>query len=176
MSFKTWKCAQIDRNPSKYFGTNYQSLKMCLKFSDLVMKNNSFIKCFGYEIPWMVPSPGTDKTMSDQVYILISDLPWYEPLVQWYDHRRWLGRPRFDSWEGQFFEISNFDSYDIFTCSGVYIDTFELKISQPPWFGGCRRWINDLAVVGSIPCRQNCGTWSTPWGELKWARLGQWSS
>ena len=53
------------------------------------------------------------------------------------------------------FEI--FNSYDIFTCSGVYIDTFELKISQPPWFGGCRRWINDLAVVGSIPCRQNPG-------------------
>ena len=23
-----------------------------------------------------------------------------------------------------------------FTCSGVYIDTFGLKISQPPWFGG----------------------------------------
>ena len=47
LGFKTWKCAQIDQHPSKYFGTNYQSLKMCLKFSDLFLKNNSFIKCFG---------------------------------------------------------------------------------------------------------------------------------
>ncbi len=29
----------------------------------------------------------TDKMMSDQVYILISDVPIYEPVVQWYDHR-----------------------------------------------------------------------------------------
>ena len=57
-----------------------------------------------------------------------------------------------------FLKFEIFNSYDIFICSGVYIDTFELKISQPLWFGGCRRWINDLAVVGSIPCRQNCGT------------------
>ena len=171
----TWKCARIDRNPSKYFGTNYQSLKMCLKSCWNFLPSNLYLSESQVHRQkrkiYM-----TDKTMSDQVYILISDVPVYEPLVQWYNHRRWLGRPRFDSWEGQFFEISNFDSYDIFTCSGVYIDTFELKISQPPWFGGCRRWINDLAVVGSIPCRQNCGTWSTPWGELKWARLGQWSS
>ena len=54
----TWKCAQIDRNPSKYFGTNYQSLKMCLKFSDLVMKNNSFIKNVLVKEPLNVPSPG----------------------------------------------------------------------------------------------------------------------
>jgi hypothetical protein len=31
LSFKTWKCAQIDQHPSKYFGTNYQSLKMSIK-------------------------------------------------------------------------------------------------------------------------------------------------
>ena len=41
LGFKTWKCAQIDQHPSKYFGANYQSLKMCLKFSDLFLKNNS---------------------------------------------------------------------------------------------------------------------------------------
>ena len=35
-----------------------------------------------------------------------------------------------------FLKFEIFNSYDIFTCSGVYIDTFELKISQPPWFGG----------------------------------------
>ena len=76
----------------------------------------------------------------------------------------------------RFLNLWIFDSYDIFTCSGVYIPQYGLKLSQPPWFGGCRRWINDLAVVGSIPCRQNCGTWSTPWGELKWVRPGQWRS
>ena len=134
------------------------------------------LKMFWWRSHEMYLLPATDKTMSDQVYILISDLPIYEPLVQWYDHRKWLGRPRFDSWRGQFFDIWNFQFLWHFHMFRVYIDTFELKISQPPWFGGCRRWINDLAVVGSIPCRQNCGTWSTPWGELKWARLGQWSS
>ena len=34
----------------------------------------------------------------------------------------------------------------------------QTELSQPPWFGGCRRWTDDLAVVGSIPRRQNCGT------------------
>ena len=32
LTFMTWKCAQIVQNPSKYFGTNSQSLKTILKF------------------------------------------------------------------------------------------------------------------------------------------------
>ncbi len=67
-------------------GTNDQTLKMCLKFSDFLLKNNPFIKCFCYEIPAEKSSQETDKMMSDQVYVLVSDLPVYEPLVQWYDH------------------------------------------------------------------------------------------
>jgi hypothetical protein len=39
-----------------------------------------------------------------------------------------------------FFKFEIFNSYDIFICSGVYIDTFGLKSSQPPW-------TDDLAVV-----------------------------
>ena len=50
------------------------------------------------------------------------------------------------------------------------------EISQPLWFGGCRRWAVNREVLSSIPCRQNCGTWSTQWSELKWVRLEQWRS
>jgi hypothetical protein len=40
LSFMTWKCAQIDQHPSNYFGTNYQSLKICLKFWDFQGEND----------------------------------------------------------------------------------------------------------------------------------------
>ncbi len=106
---------------------------MCLKFSDLLLKNNSFIKMF-----WTAgfSCTATDKTISDQVYRLISDLPIYEPLVQWYDHP--YDSADLGSIPGRvnFLKIEIFNSYDIFTCSGVYIDTFELKSSQPLWFSG----------------------------------------
>ena len=56
-----------------------------------------------------------------------------------------------------FLKFQIFNSYDIFTSSGVYIPQFGLKLSQPPWFGGCRRWADDREVLSSIPCRQNYG-------------------
>ena len=34
----------------------------------------------------------------------------------------------------------------------------KIVITSPTWFSGDRRWTDDLAVVGSISCRQNCGT------------------
>ena len=40
LSFMTWKCAQIDHHPSKYFGTNYWSLRICLKFWDFQGEND----------------------------------------------------------------------------------------------------------------------------------------
>ena len=95
--------------------------------------------------------PATDKTMSDQVYILISDLPIYEPLVQWYDHRRWLGRPRFDSWEGQFFEISYFDSYDIFHMfRGIYRHIWTENITTTVVWWLCCQSV-ELIVTSSTP-------------------------
>ncbi len=41
-------------------------------------------------------------------------------------HRQ-QGDPQFDSWKSQIFDFSNFDSYDIFTCSEIHIHTFGLK-------------------------------------------------
>ena len=34
----------------------------------------------------------------------------------------------------------------------------KIVITSPTWFSGDRRWTDDLAAVGSISCRQNCGT------------------
>ena len=77
------------------------------------------------------------KTKS-QIKFIFSDLmflymcQWSSGMITW----EWLWWPGFDSWQGQFFEISNFNSFDIFTCSGVYIHTFGLKLSQPLWLSG----------------------------------------
>ena len=65
---------------SKFIGSQ-NDFEFFLKF--LLGQNN--------QNPSFVSKPEiymTDKMMSDQVYILISDVPMYEPLVQWYDHRR----------------------------------------------------------------------------------------
>ncbi len=165
----TWKCAQIDCSPSKYFGTNYQTLKMWLNFSDL-LKNNSFIKCFG-------ANPGKKKKVYDWQDNVRSSLYthfWWcyiwttSPLV-WSPCTTRTTLVRLGSIPGRvnFLKFEIFTFYDIFTCSGVYIDTFELNSSQPPWFGGCRRWINDLAVVGSIPWRAEFRDLINPWRRVQ---------
>ena len=72
------------------------------------------------------------------------------------------------------FELSN--SYDISTCSGVYIHTFEVKLSPPLWFSGegigCWLWSPQFNPIESRiagldhPCEEGS----------KWGKLGQWSS
>ena len=157
---------------------NYVSSKLSdsKKKFEILMKNIQstrkrprFIYC--------IPSPGDwqDDVRSSLYCHFWCSYIWTTSLVVWspqMTRQTWVRFPgRSIFWN---FKISIPMTFS--HVQGAYIPQFGLKLSQPPWFGGCRRWINDLAVVGSIPCRQNCGTWSTPWGELKWVRPGQWSS
>ena len=111
---------------------------MCLKnFLKNNFKSSFILFCDDFR-KWQKLSM-TDKMMSDQVYILIFDVPIYEPVVQWYDHRIWLGRPEFGSWRGQNFDFSNFDSLEVLGRSGVYRHTFVMIFYRPHGLVG-ERW------------------------------------
>ena len=130
LSFKTWKCAQIDKHPSKYFGTKYQSLKMCLKNLWKNSKSRQLWHRYSGRVLAQCLVSLTDKTMSDQV-----DKTTFEQQITRRsglavnvssdkDNREILGSiPE----KVIFFEFSNFDSFDVFMCSGTYIHTFQMK-------------------------------------------------
>ena len=79
----TPKRVQMIHFTSKYFGTNYWSLNICLKFWDFQGENDKVFVISEKKVTEKSTPPMTDKMMSDQVYILISDVSILEPVVWW---------------------------------------------------------------------------------------------
>jgi hypothetical protein len=173
-----WKCAQIDQNPSKYFSTNYQSLKFCLKklrFWAKTTKSKVEMCCNRLDV--FVPE--TDKMMSVQVYT--------------FRYRVHIQRPN-----GLAVKASGIRVYDLWDLGSIPEKVIFLKfwISLPMIFShvlghiythlGCY-YHNYLGLVGvgvglmtlRLLVRSHVGRITdliNPWGELKWVRLEQWRS